>query len=185
MPRWGRVGDNADPPPFRAAFRITPSGADNGRMLGRQRLVKVLSAVIVSLLSGGAAWGVTASTASPHGSSASTEVDSSTSSSIDETSSTEASTTTTEDSTTTTEASTTTTVAEDTTTPLEPTTPVTGECNHGADVSWVAHEAPRGDGNEHGKAVSDAAHQKCDQADKTTEADEHDDAPENDGEHGS
>src|SRR6476646_5247127 len=136
----------AGPPSFRAAFRIKPSRADNRRtldspgrlrMLGKQRLVKVLSAVVVSLLSGGAAWGVTASTASSHASSASTEVDSSTSSSVEVTSSTDASTTTTEDSTTTTESSTT-TAPEKTTTPLEPTTPVTGECNHGADVSRVA-----------------------------------------------
>jgi len=170
-------------------------------MLGKQRLVKVLSAVVVSLLSGGAAWGVTASTASSHASSESTEVDSSTSSSVEVTSSTDASTTTTEDSTTTTEASTTTT-AETTPTPLAPTTPVTGECNHGADVSRVAHEAPRGDGNEHGKAVSAAAHQKCEKTDASdagaeTDAGEeadapeaHDDAsekhaPESGGEHGS
>ena len=65
------------------------------------------------------------------------------------------STTTTSDPTTTTESTTTTT-----TTTLDTTAPTT-TCNHGADVSKVAHEAPRGHGNEHGKFVSAAAHQKC------------------------
>src|SRR5438552_12851722 len=108
-------------------------------VLGRQRLIKVASAVVVSLLSGGAAWGMTAATASSHSSRANTtEIDGSTTSSIDETTSTESTTTeatTTSDSTTTTESTTT------TTTTLA-TTPTTGTCNHGADVSKVAHEAP-------------------------------------------
>jgi hypothetical protein len=105
---------------------------------------------------------MTAATASSHSSRANTtEIDGSTTSSIDETTSTESTTTeatTTSDSTTTTESTTT------TTTTLA-TTPTTGTCNHGADVSKVAHEAPRGNGNEHGKAVSAAAHQKCNGSD--------------------
>jgi cytoskeletal protein RodZ len=168
-------------------------------MLGRQRLIKVVSAIAVSMLSGGAAWGMTAATSSHSPRAAGTEVESSTSSSVDETSSTESTTstteatTTTDDSTTTTDDSTTTT--EETTTTLA-TTPTSGPapCNHGAEVSRVAHEAPTGDGNEHGKAVSEAAHHKCgdaadaaDAADPTEKSDvesEHADAAEQGSEHG-
>jgi len=132
-------------------------------VLGRQRFLKVASAVVVSLLSGGAAWGMTAATASSHASRVHpSEIDGSTTTSVDETSSTESTTTestTTSDPSTTTESTTTTT-----TTTLDTTAPTT-TCNHGADVSKVAHEAPRGHGSEHGKLVSAAAHQKCNGAD--------------------
>jgi hypothetical protein len=36
--------------------------------------------------------------------------------------------------------------------------------NHGADVSAVAREAPRGHGEQHGAAVSEAAHSSSDAA---------------------
>ena len=117
-------------------------------MLGRQRLIKVLSAVVVSVLSGGAAWGMTnVATPSSHSVSAA-DVDSSTSTSVDDTTSTESTTTTTEDTTTTDDSTTTTT--EDTTTTTAVEDPTSGACHHGANVSRVAHEAPRGHGNEHG-----------------------------------
>jgi hypothetical protein len=140
-------------------------------VLGKQRLIKVASAVIVSLLSGGAAWGMTAAaTASSHASRVHpSEIDGSTTSSVDETSSSESTTTestTTSDPTTTTESTTTTVDA----------TPPAGSCNHGADVSKVAHEAPSGHGNEHGKAVSAAAHLKCDGQDGTDDAGDHGEA---------
>jgi cytoskeletal protein RodZ len=142
-------------------------------MLGRQRLIKVVSAIAVSVLSGGAAWGMTNVATSHSSRVAATEVDSSTSSSVDETSSTESTTSTTEE-TTTTDDSTTTTQETPTSVAAPTSTPAT--CNHGAEVSRVAHEAPRGHGNEHGKAVSEAAHQKCEQggdakSDKPDQAD--------------
>jgi hypothetical protein len=152
-------------------------------MLGRQRLIKVVSAIAVSVLSGGAAWGMTNVVTSHSSRVAATEVDSSTSSSVDETSSTESTTTT--EATTTTDDSTTTT--QETTTSVAAPTSTPATCNHGADVSRVAHEAPRGDGNEHGKAVSEAAHQKCehaaDSADSADAADhdEQGDAEQHDG----
>jgi hypothetical protein len=142
-------------------------------VLGKQRLVKVVSAVVVSVLSGGAAWGMTAATASVHPSRVHpSEIDGSTTSSVDETTTSESTTTestTTTDSTTTTESTTTTTTTLD-------ATPPPSTCNHGADVSKVAHEAPRGHGNEHGKAVSAAAHLKCGDAADGAEADKPDEA---------
>ena len=156
-------------------------------MLGRQRLIKVVSAVAVSVLSGGAAWGMTNATSSHSSRVAATEVDSSTSSSVDATSSTESTTSTTEETTTTDESTTTT---EETTTSVSTPASTAPTCNHGAEVSRVAHEAPRGHGNEHGKAVSEAAHHKCDDgaeaADQDTQSDvesEHDDATESGTEH--
>jgi hypothetical protein len=128
-------------------------------MLGRQRLLKVASATVVALLSGTAAYAATtATTGSAHARAHASEVSESSTSSTDDTSTSESTTSSTEE-TTTTEA--TTTTNGDTSTTVAPNTPTT-TCNHGADVSRVAHEAPRGNGNEHGKAVSAAAHQKCD-----------------------
>ena len=71
------------------------------------------------------------------------------------------STTVDESTTTTIDESTTTTVDESTTTT---TAPPTTPCNHGADVSDVAHSAPRGHDagpGAHGKAVSAIARAKC------------------------
>jgi hypothetical protein len=175
-------------------FRTAPPAADNNtdvdrpgkvRMLGRQRLIKVVSAIAVSVLSGGAAWGMTNVATSHSSRVAATEVDSSTSSSVDETSSTEATTSTTEE-TTTTDDSTTTTQETPTSVAAPAPTSTPATCNHGAEVSRVAHEAPRGHGNEHGKAVSEAAHQKCDHgADaKSHKPDDANETDANDGDSG-
>jgi cytoskeletal protein RodZ len=110
------------------------------------------------MFSGGAAWAASNAGELPgdahHAKSA--EVDDSTTTSSDSTTSTSESTSTTSSTSTTT-----TTMHLDAPKPGAPPAS-SATCNHGADVSRVAHEAPRGHGNEHGKAVSAAAHLKCD-----------------------
>ena len=66
------------------------------------------------------------------------------------------------ETTTTGDLETTTTGDLETTTTFDGTT-TSVPCNHGHDVSEVAHNTPPGPG--HGAAVSDAAHKKCDKGD--------------------
>ena len=135
-------------------------------MVARARALNVAVMAGVVMLGGGAA-AFAAGASGPHHGSAihsaavtDSSTDSSTESSTDPVDST---TTSVEDTTTTSFGDTTTTSTLDTTTTttFDPTTSTTVPCNHGHDVSEVAHNAPRGHGNEHGKAVSAAAHDKC------------------------
>ncbi|MCU1468318.1 MAG: hypothetical protein JWM72_4246 [Actinomycetia bacterium] len=133
---------------------------------------KLVATTVAAVACGGVAWASAAmapAPGAPHRADAVSET------TVDSESSTTtnagASTTTIDNSTTTTIEADNTTSTDVTTTSSEPqtTTTVSGPkstapCNHGDDVSRVAHTAPRGhDGlpGAHGAAVSTVAHQKC------------------------
>jgi hypothetical protein len=143
-------------------------------MIGKGLTRKAAAVAISAFVCGGAALAAAATMPAPGASHHSVAFDDPTSG-VD--SSTEAPTS--DDVTTdepTTEAPTTEAPTTDEPTTEAPTTDVptsVGEttttlpCNHGSDVSAVAHSAPRGHDaphGEHGKEVSDAAHHKCDHA---------------------
>ena len=124
---------------------------------------KLVAAAALGLVFGGAT--IAAAAVAPTGGSRhNLAVDESTTVGSDPTTTTvdDSTTTTVDDSTTTTvDESTTTTVDEVTTTTMA--TP-TASCNHGQEVSDIAHRAPRGHDappGAHGKDVSAIAHEKC------------------------
>ena len=128
---------------------------------------KFVAITVAGFACGGAAWAA-AAVMPPAASGHVGALDETTTVASDSTSSTVADSTssTVVDETTTTVAdeTTTTTTVPETTTTVGGTTPTTVACNHGANVSKVAHEAPRGHDaapGAHGKAVSAAAHIKC------------------------
>jgi hypothetical protein len=153
---------------------------------------KLAATTVAAIACGGVAWAsaaVVPAHGGPHraGAESETTVDPGSSTTTDA----GASTTTIDDSTTTTVEAGTTTTTGATTTSTEPetTTTVGGStpsvpCNHGEDVSRVAHTASRGQEGPpgaHGAAVSAVAHEKC------ADAGDHDDdstsgqAPKDDG----
>jgi hypothetical protein len=141
---------------------------------------KLAATTVAAIACGGVAW-ASATMVPVHGgpqrsgAASETTVDPGSSTTTD----TGVSTTTVDDSTTTTVEAGTTTTTGATTTSTEPVTTTTvlgptspAPCNHGEDVSRVAHTAPRGqDGppGAHGAAVSAVAHEQC------ADAGDHDD----------
>ena len=132
---------------------------------------KLAATTVAALACGGVAWAAAAvgPAPGPHraGAESETTVDPESSTTTDA----GVTTTSNDDSTTTSVAADTTTSTGVTTTSTEPETTTTaggatpaGPCNHGEDVSRVAHSAPRGqDGppGAHGAAVSAVAHENC------------------------
>jgi hypothetical protein len=125
-------------------------------MTGKALTRKVAATVVAAFACGGAAWAAAATLPAGGGSHVQAAADESTTGDL-------GSTTTGDLETTTTGAlETTTTGALETTTTFDGTTSSV-PCNHGHDVSEVAHNTPPGPG--HGAAVSAAAHKKCDKGD--------------------
>src|SRR3954468_19809873 len=176
------------PYPFRRATRSrqqVPKTVDGGpRMIGKALTRKVAATAIAAFMCGGAAWAAAATLPAGGGSRVQASADESTTGVDESTTTGDLETTTTGDleTTTTGDLETTTTADLETTTPFGgTTTPV--PCNHGHDVSEVAHNTPPGPG--HGAAVSEAAHKKCDKGDHEGDDQDGDDQGENeDGDHG-
>jgi hypothetical protein len=137
-------------------------------MIARIRAAKVATVTIAVLAFGSAAAWAAAGDNAPD--TTDTELEETTTSSSDVDSTTDP---TVDDSTTSSSLvdETTTTSFDDSTTTTVDTAPPT-ECHHGHNVSEVARNAPRGHGNQHGKAVSEAAHQKCPTAEDGDDADD-------------
>ena len=146
---------------------------------------KLVATTVAAIACGGVAWASAAVV--PAGGHRSASEVSDTTVGPDSTTAPDATSTTAGEATTTTaDESTTTTVDEPTSTTTEPVTtttvgtPSSAPCNHGANVSQVAHDAPRGHDAEpgaHGKAVSAAAHEKCPGKTGDDDAAEPDDSP--------
>jgi hypothetical protein len=146
-------------------------------MIGKALTRKVAATAIAAFVCGGAAFAAAATLPAGSGSQVHASADESTTG-VDD------STTTTGDleTTTTGDLETTTTGDLETTTTFDGTT-TSVPCNHGHDVSEVAHNTPPGPG--HGAAVSEAAHKKCDKGDDEGDEAGSDDQGENeDGPHG-
>jgi hypothetical protein len=150
-------------------------------MIGKALTRKVAATAIAAFVCGGTAFAAAATLPAGDGSRVHAAADESTTG-VDE------STTGVDETTTAGDLETTTTGDLETTTTgdLETTTTFDGTsvpCNHGHDVSEVAHNTPPGPG--HGAAVSDAAHQKCDKGDHEADDEGDDESGEDEsGTHG-
>jgi hypothetical protein len=134
-------------------------------MIGKALTRKVAATAIAAFVCGGAAFAAAATLPAGSGSQVHASADESTTGVDDSTTTGDLGSTTTGDleTTSTGDLETTTTGDLETTTTFDGTT-TSVPCNHGHDVSEVAHNTPPGPG--HGAAVSAAAHKKCDKGDK-------------------